>query len=139
MFRAIANLWWALPLIAGSLIALGVIYQKAIKPVVLGVNYIIEIGEYLQNEISGKEGSVKATQQAIQDELGLLKTQVDGMDTIFSKWVFSHAREHAEIWAIFARMGYDRRHLDSPVWPPTPAPGEERAARSQDYRKEGET
>lgn len=138
MFDAIWHWWLALPVFAASLLAAGVIWAKAIKPVIEGVDTLLDWAEFLHNEMSGAEGSLKAEITSVQTQLVAVAEQVDSgsnqieavavqvrdvisqvdnvaskvdsMDTVWSKWVFSHASEHAEIWRILAQLGYDRRH-----------------------------
>lgn len=103
--------WESVPAIAAILVGAGVIYTKAVRPVVLGIQYLVEIGEYLQRELSGADGSVKS-------KLDDLATQVEGMDSTWSKWIVSHTREHADIWAILAKLGFDRRYYREVERPP---------------------
>lgn len=137
--------WWlALPVLAASISAVTVIWAKAVRPIVTGISILIEYAEYLQNEVNGSEDSLKTRLHGLDDRLSgldlgqtkittgmasiservdLLTQQVDGMDTTWSTWLFTHTREHAEIWAILARMGYEQRH-DAPVYPPRSEPGD---------------
>lgn len=132
--------WWLLlPLFAASVSATITIYQKVIKPVTHGVSILIDYAEFLQNEVTGSDESLKGKLTSLSSQVCVntdalneltsgqadlvvtldgLKEQVDGMDTTWSMWVFSHAREHAEIWAILARLGYDQRHTDDHLEPP---------------------
>lgn len=139
--------WWlAVPVFAASLSGASVVWAKLIRPVIHGIQILIDYAEYLQNEVTGSEDSLKSRlggldarlstldkgQTDLNDSMGSLSTrlntlaeQVDGMDTTWSLWVFSHAREHAEVWAILARMGYERRHTDeTPVYPVRKDPGD---------------
>lgn len=132
MFDDIWNWWLALPVFAASIVAAGIIWTKAIKPVVQGVNILIEYAEFLQVEVSGDAGSLRSDIKSVQSQIIVVLEQVDSskgqissvavqvesladkvdaMDTVWSKWVFSHANEHSEIWRILAMLGYDRRHL----------------------------
>lgn len=133
--------WWlALPVFAASISAMTVIWAKLVRPVIHGIQILIDYAEYLQNEVAGSDDSLKVRLHGLDARLGSLDQgqesmgvslqrlteQVDGMDETWSLWVFSHAREHAEIWAILARLGFERRNSgdEPPVYPKRNEPGQ---------------
>lgn len=89
-------------LISAVVGALGLIYSQVIRKLILGIQYLIDIGEFLQKEMQG------TGDDSLKGKLNSLTTTVEGMDEAWAHHVAGHAEEHRKIWEALYKLGFDK-------------------------------